>query len=210
MESNCFEADNDIHLKIHYWTIDCLQIVKKMWRQITEVRIEQAWNDETLLNSKSQACALESWFGSFLVDFLSFSFSLTEVNYDSILKEILIGLGERDELRVSGFRKIDLSQLFRHVIAVANSDRRLQRLLVDLFYYTNARSRIILVFSEISQLEILSFVVRNAIFLSGREYSTRFISRGQYVELRRGGLSTASSSFLFSQNGAALCAWREI
>lgn len=131
------------------------------------------------------------------------------MNYDSILKEILIGLGERDELRVSGFRKIDLSQLFWHVIAVANSDRRLQRLLIDLFY-TNARPRIILVFSEISQLEILSFVVRNAIFLSGREYSTRFISRGQYVELRRGGLSTASSSFLFSQNGAALCARREI
>jgi len=30
-----------------------------------------------------------------------------KVNYDSILKEILIGLGERDELRVSGdFEKL--------------------------------------------------------------------------------------------------------
>lgn len=38
---------------------------------------------------------------------LLFSFSLTEVNYDFILKGILIGLGERDELRVSGdFEKL--------------------------------------------------------------------------------------------------------
>lgn len=46
-----------------------------------------------------------------LVDFLSLSLSLflslVKVNYDSILKEILIGLGERDESRISGdFEKL--------------------------------------------------------------------------------------------------------
>lgn len=78
----------------------------------------------------------------------------------------------------------------------------------DLFLYTNAPFCIIFP-CAISRLEILLFVVRDAIFLSGRELVRGLLAADNMWCCVGGGLSVPSSSFLFSQNGAALCARRE-
>lgn len=176
------------------------------------------WNDETLLNhgpKKSCACFRIKIriFPCRLSLFFSFSHG-SELWFHT--------KGDLDwsrwTWRIAGikrFRKIDLLQLFWYVIArlpslipIVVSNGLLVSSIRFIFIRESAPSHYFLLGDLASWNP--SFRRPRCDISQWPQVRTRFISRGQYVALRRDGLSASSSSFLFSQNGAALRARREI
>jgi len=118
-----------------------------------------------------------------------------------------------------GYRKIlknyKLSQLFWHVIVrLLSLIRCLQRIIrfINLIYFYMWMHTLVLCHPPSTSYVTPHLTTKGPFFRCQRDIShwsrvsTQFISRGQYVALRRGVLSSPSSSFLFSRNGdSALC-----